>query len=100
MYRIRPSAGHDPFVPYGKNENLKAEFSANPTPAPFRWMPPPIPGADKKVDFVDGMFTVCGSGNAQTKAGFAIHMYTANTSMVNRAFCSADGDFLIGTFFV
>lgn len=29
------------------------------------------------------------------KEGLAIHIYTANVSMNNRAFCSNDGDMLI-----
>lgn len=29
------------------------------------------------------------------KEGLAIHIYTANVSMTNRAFCSNDGDMLI-----
>jgi homogentisate 1,2-dioxygenase len=31
------------------------------------------------------------------KAGMAIHMYTANISMVDTCFYNSDGDFLIGT---
>lgn len=31
------------------------------------------------------------------KAGMAIHMYTANTSMVDTCFYNSDGDFLIGS---
>lgn len=31
------------------------------------------------------------------KAGMAIHMYAANTSMKDKCFYNSDGDFLIGT---
>lgn len=61
-------------------------------------MPPEIPTTGT-VDFVDGLFTVCGSGSAQSKNGFAIHMYVANADMKDRAMCNSDGDFLIGMVF-
>lgn len=32
------------------------------------------------------------------KAGMAIHMYAANTSMKEKCFYNSDGDFLIGAF--
>lgn len=95
LYRIRPSVGHDEMVPYTKNDKLKASFEEVITPQQIRWMPPALPAQDQKVDFVDGLFTVCGSGSAQVKTGFAIHMYVANTGMGNRAMCNSDGDFLI-----
>jgi homogentisate 1,2-dioxygenase len=94
LYRIRPSVVHKPFVPYKKNENITAQFDANASPQQYRWMPPEIP-TQGTVDFVDGLFTVCGAGNAQVKNGFAIHQYAANSSMQDRALCNSDGDFLI-----
>ncbi|XP_030460971.2 homogentisate 1,2-dioxygenase-like [Syzygium oleosum] len=36
-----------------------------------------------------------GAGSSLLRHGFAVHMYTANKSMDNCAFCNADGDFLI-----
>ncbi|CAK9324317.1 unnamed protein product [Citrullus colocynthis] len=97
LYRIKPSVTHEPFrqrLP--KNEKLISEFNASnclSTPTQLRWRPADVP--DSPVDFVDGLYTVCGAGSSFLRHGFAIHMYTANKSMENCAFCNADGDFLI-----
>ncbi|KAL7218312.1 hypothetical protein ACSBR2_011558 [Camellia fascicularis] len=97
LYRVKPSVTHDPFKPrVPSHEKLVSEFnqsnsSANPTQ--LRWKPVEIP--DTPTDFIDGLYTVCGAGSSYLRHGFAIHMYTANKSMDNCAFCNADGDFLI-----
>jgi homogentisate 1,2-dioxygenase len=44
---------------------------------------------------VKGIRTVSGQGDAASKEGLAIHIYSANASMGRRAFCNNDGDFLI-----
>lgn len=61
----------------------------------MRWKPFDIP-ADGKIDFVDGIHTVCGAGSPASRNGLAVHIYACNTSMVNKAMQNADGDFLIG----
>ncbi|KAL9264312.1 Homogentisate 1,2-dioxygenase-like protein [Drosera capensis] len=97
LYRIKPSVTHEPFQPraptHGRlvSEFDKSNSSANPTQ--LRWKPVDIP--EEPTDFIDGLHTVCGAGSSYLRHGFAIHMYTANKSMENCAFCSADGDFLI-----
>ncbi|KAF9597098.1 hypothetical protein IFM89_015762 [Coptis chinensis] len=50
---------------------------------------------DSPTDFIDGLFTMCGAGSSFLRDGYDIHMYTANKSMENSAFCNADGDFLV-----
>jgi homogentisate 1,2-dioxygenase len=47
------------------------------------------------VDFVDGLKTIGGQGDPTLREGIAVHMYAANVSMKNRAFCNNDGDMLI-----
>lgn len=42
------------------------------------------------------MATLCGAGDARSRNGLAIHVYTCNKSMTNKAFNNSDGDFLIG----
>lgn len=64
----------------------------------MRWNPFDFPEKSKKIDFVQGLYTVCGAGDPKVKSGLAIHIYTCNTSMQNRAIYNADGDFLIGKF--
>uniref|UniRef100_A0A7N0SY26 Homogentisate 1,2-dioxygenase n=1 Tax=Kalanchoe fedtschenkoi TaxID=63787 RepID=A0A7N0SY26_KALFE len=97
LYRIKPSVTHEPFKPrlpvHGK---LVAEFThsnSSTTPTQLRWRPVEIP--DKPTDFIDGLYTVCGAGSSFLRHGYAIHMYTANKSMDDCAFCNADGDFLV-----
>lgn len=65
------------------------------TPYGNVWNAFPLPQETEQVDFVDGLKTVCGHGDAASKEGLAIHMYMANTSMTNKAFCNNDGDMLI-----
>ena len=66
------------------------------TPNQLRWRPFPTPSAaDPPLDFVRGLFTVCGAGSAAAKQGFAIHVYTANRGMGNTCLANADGDMLI-----
>ncbi|XP_037312125.2 homogentisate 1,2-dioxygenase [Pungitius pungitius] len=96
LYRILPSVKHKPFaaVPCG---NLTEDWNeVEPDPNQLRWLPFIIPkSAEKKVDFVAGLQTVCGAGDAKSRDGIGIHVYTCNTSMVNRCFNNSDGDFMI-----
>jgi homogentisate 1,2-dioxygenase len=59
----------------------------------MRWAPLPLP--DEPTDFVQGLVTVGGNGDAMRREGIGIHWYAANRSMVRRVFSSADGEFLI-----
>ncbi|XP_072981924.1 homogentisate 1,2-dioxygenase [Typha latifolia] len=97
LYRIKPSVTHEPFHPrVPGNGRLVSEFNqstSSATPTQLRWKPVDIP--DSPVDFVDGLYTVCGAGSSFLRHGYAIHMYAANKSMNGCAFCNADGDFLI-----
>lgn len=54
-----------------------------------------LPQETEKVDFVQGLKTVCGHGDVTSKEGLAIHIYAANTSMTNKSLCNNDGDMLI-----
>lgn len=95
LYRIRPSVTHEPFQPLSfPSETLTADFSrAIVTPNQLRWRPFPI--SEHPVDFVRGLFTICGAGSTGMKDGFAIHIYSASISMADCCLANADGDFLI-----
>lgn len=98
FYRILPSVMHKPFEPdaYAGATFFSSNWNeVPPNPAQLRWNPFEIPSASSKIDFVDGLSTVCGAGDARTRHGLAIHIYACNTSMNNRAFYNSDGDFLI-----
>ncbi len=93
LYRIRPSAMHAPFEQI-RNGQLVSDFSNTPTtPNQLRWNPLPMPAAP--IDFVQGLVTYAGNGDAHAQSGCGIHLYAANRSMTNRAFYNADGEMLI-----
>ncbi|CRK94775.1 CLUMA_CG008269, isoform A [Clunio marinus] len=98
LYRILPSVRHKPFEPdaYCGATFLSSNWDeVLPNPAQLRWNPFEIPDETWKTDFVDGLSTVCGAGDARVRHGLAIHIYVCNTSMENRSFYNSDGDFLI-----
>lgn len=95
FYRIHPSAGHTPFAKY-PHPGIFANFDAvEPNPNQFRWMPFKLPEDGVQVNFVDGLRIVAGAGHPSVRSGLAYYIYTCNTSMVNQAFCDADGDLLL-----
>ncbi|KFA72669.1 hypothetical protein S40288_03357 [Stachybotrys chartarum IBT 40288] len=100
LYRIQPSVAHRPFKKLPRNPDLQATFTPlNPevefTPQDRGWDKLPLPVNSEIVDFVDGLKTIGGHGDPTIKEGVAVHMYAANASMKNRAFCNNDGDMLI-----
>ncbi len=93
-YRIRPSVMHEPFQQIDNGLICSAPFNAlPPTPNQMRWNPIDMP--DEPRDFVQGIVTMGGNGDASSQSGVAIHVYAANTSMSNRFFYNADGELLI-----
>ena len=101
FYRIHPSVGtHGKFQPYHQpRKTLRGDFCCpgnSFTPEPVRWNQPPDPAESSfKRDFVDGIVTIAGTGNPMSIKGMAIHTYSCNLDMVDRAFYDADGDMLI-----
>ncbi|KAI1692099.1 homogentisate 1,2-dioxygenase domain-containing protein [Ditylenchus destructor] len=97
LYRALPSVVHKPFV--SSNLSNAEHFTNNfsdfkPNPNQLRWKPFPIPELEG-IDFVEGLYTVCGAGDPTVRNGIAIHNYSCNASMINSAIQNADGDFLI-----
>jgi homogentisate 1,2-dioxygenase len=64
-------------------------------PEQAEWSPFLFPGDDESIDFVDGLHTLAGSGDPNIKEGIALYIYVINANMKSRAFCNADGDFLL-----
>ena len=95
FYRLRPSAGHAPFTPYGRETLLRSGPFDEQAPSPnrLRWDPLPLPEAP--TDFIDGLVTLAGNGDPATTLGNAVHVYAANRSMTDRVFYDADGELLI-----
>jgi len=94
MYRMRPSAVHRPFARLD-NKKLATAPIEGPPPSPnqLRWSPVAIPS--EPTDFIDGLYTMCGGGDASARSGVGIHLYRANRSMAERVLVNADGEMLI-----
>ncbi|HEV2303174.1 MAG TPA: homogentisate 1,2-dioxygenase [Stellaceae bacterium] len=94
LYRLRPSAMHRAFARTDNGLLRGAPFAeAAPTPNRLRWDPLPFP--DHPADFVEGLMTMGGNGDARERAGVAIHVYRATRPMTDRVFSDADGELLI-----
>uniref|UniRef100_A0A3P9IC29 Homogentisate 1,2-dioxygenase n=1 Tax=Oryzias latipes TaxID=8090 RepID=A0A3P9IC29_ORYLA len=96
LYRILPSVKHKPFTPMPCGDLTENWDEVEPDPNQLRWLPFTIlKSTEKKVDFVAGLHTICGAGNSKSRNGIGIHVFTCNTSMVDKCFNNSDGDFLI-----
>ena len=86
LYRLRPSACHRPFSPYEGNPLFGHGWdeARGPNPNQLRWRPFQMPEEGTEVDFVDGMRTVAGAGDARVRAGIAVHVYACNAPMADR----------------
>ena len=94
LYRLRPAAIHGAFRPLAAPRLASAPFDEVPTPPDqLRWDPLPLPSTP--TDFVEGLVTMAGNGNAAMQTGIGIHVYTCNRSMRDRFFYDADGELLL-----
>ncbi|OAQ86116.1 homogentisate 1,2-dioxygenase [Purpureocillium lilacinum] len=111
MYRVRPSVAHGRVSPAPDlNPHIESCFSRANDKVEFvasqeAWDPFPLlePHDEASaagsgvggVDFVAGIRTIGGQGDPTLRQGLAVHVYSANASMANRAFCNNDGDMLV-----
>ncbi|MFF2329316.1 MULTISPECIES: homogentisate 1,2-dioxygenase [unclassified Streptomyces] len=94
LYRIRPSAAHPPFARIDNGAIRSAPFTESvPDPNRLRW--DPLPGPAPGTDFLAGLWTLGGNGDAAQRTGMAVHLYHADSSMTDRVFSDADGELLI-----
>lgn len=96
LYRIRPSVAHRPFQPLAPGGVRSTPFDEAPTPPnQLRWRPWPLPvPSNSATDFLAGLVTLAGNGDAALHTGCAIHIYAANAPLTDRFFFNADGEFL------
>jgi homogentisate 1,2-dioxygenase len=93
LYKLRPSAMHAPYKRVANGLLRSGPFcEAETPPNRLRWDPLPVPS--KPVDFLDGLLTVAGSGDAALQTGIAVHVYRANRPMQDRYFYCADGELM------
>uniref|UniRef100_A0A8H7NJI6 homogentisate 1,2-dioxygenase n=1 Tax=Bionectria ochroleuca TaxID=29856 RepID=A0A8H7NJI6_BIOOC len=102
MYRIRPSTSHGHISTSEMNTHIESVFSSANENVELlatqeSWDPFPLPSRHTSdgIDFVCGIRTVGGQGDPTLREGLAIHIYSADSSMTNSAFCNNDGDLLI-----
>ncbi len=95
LYRIRPSVGQSRMEPVAQDRIVGRFDGCSVVPDLVRWKPLAMPPADRRTDFSDGLYTLCGAGDPDLRSGLAIHLYAANADMKDRCFCNADGDLLI-----
>ena len=93
LYKLRPSAMHAPYRRMAQGMVRSGPFDeAETSPNRLRWDPLPVPS--KPGDFLDGLLTVAGSGDAASQSGIAVHVYRANRPMTDRYFYCADGELM------
>jgi homogentisate 1,2-dioxygenase len=94
LYRIRPSAQHAPFRRAGNGLLRTGPFDEVVAPPnQLRWDPMAVPEAP--TDFIEGLVTLAGNGDAMACSGIGIHLYAANRDMTDRFFFNSDGEMLI-----
>src|SRR5271169_6876071 len=94
MALSHPALGDAPRLPPDRQRTrAQRAFDEVPPPNRLRWDPLPFP--DEPADFVDGLVTMGGNGDAGGRSGVAIHIYRATKSMERRVFYDADGELLI-----
>ncbi len=93
LYRITPTTAHSPFKRIDNGLLRSAPFNEVDASANrLRWNAVEIPS--KPTDFIDGLVTMGGNGDAEIGAGVGIHVYACNQSMKDRALFNADGEML------
>ena len=94
MYRIRPSVVQGDYEPFERGLVRTGPVTEMPpSPGLLRWSALTIPS--KPTDFIDGLVTWAANGDSTMQAGMGVHLYCANTSMMQRFFYNADGELLI-----
>jgi homogentisate 1,2-dioxygenase len=93
LYRIRPSAAHPKFKRMGDGRIAASFGDVETPPNRLRWDPLPLP--ERPTDWVEGLVTWAGTGDAALQAGVAVHLYAANRAMKDRVYQCSDGELLI-----
>ena len=90
LYRLRPSAGHPPFVRVAGPAPDVREIAS---PNRLRWSPRALPTGP--VDFHDSVMPMLWNGDAEALTGVMVATYAATCAMGARAFFNSDGETLI-----
>ena len=90
LYRVRPSAAHQPYRRI--DGGLACARLAEPNPNRLRWDPLPIP--KEPTDFLAGLTAMGANAEGACRDGATVYVYRANRSM-QRIFWNADGELLL-----
>jgi homogentisate 1,2-dioxygenase len=93
MYRLRPAMLDRPFRPRAHGRFTGDFREGVPIPECLGYRPLALPA--EPTDFLAGVTTFCGAGDASTGRGAAFHLYAASADMGRTAFCNIDGDLLV-----
>ncbi|MDG5487108.1 homogentisate 1,2-dioxygenase [Sphingomonas sp. BGYR3] len=90
LYRLRPSAAHEPFTPYAGAPLFVADTGNAPlAPNRLRWSPLTI---SEGTDWLDSLTTMLVAGSPGDQHGAALHIWRADRDMTARAFVNADAE--------
>ncbi len=93
LYRMRPTAEHPPFTPYGGAARFTGGDDTAPlAPNRLRWNP--VAASPPGTDLIDGMTTMLTNRDPADLEGVVVHVYAANRDMTDRVFFDADGELL------
>ena len=95
LYRILPSVRMPALEPV-ESGHIAPEW-ADTNATQLRWLPfePEDEAEPGARDFVSGLRLLGGAGDPAVRAGVRVLIYIADADMVDKAFCNADGDYLI-----
>ena len=93
LYRMRPTAEHPPFTPYGGAARFTGGDDTAPlAPNRLRWNP--VAASPPGTDLIDGMTTMLTNRHPADLEGVVVHVYAADRDMTDRVFFDADGELL------
>ena len=93
MYRLRPAILPRSFRPRDPGR-FAGDFSSGvPLPEVLGFRPLALP--TEPTDFLAGITTFAGVGDASLGQGAAFHLYAASADMVRTACCNVDGDLVV-----
>ncbi len=93
MYRLRPQIVDRPFRPRAHDRFVGRFDVGVPLPEALGYRPLALP--DAPTDFLAGITTFAGAGDASLCTGAAVHLYAATADMGRTALCNIDGDLLV-----
>lgn len=93
LYRLRPQLTDRPYRPRAAGRFAGDFGEGVPLPEVLGYRPIAIPS--EPTDFLAGLVTFAGAGDASIARGAAVHLYAASADMGRTALSNVDGDLLV-----